>query len=88
MVRLLERIDAFRRPQRLQQVLEACACDYLGRLGWQDKPIEDPHLFEDVLEAARSVDAAGIARACHNPAEIAERLRAARTAAVNEFLCR
>jgi tRNA nucleotidyltransferase (CCA-adding enzyme) len=81
-VRLLEKTDALRRPQRFRQLLEACACDFHGRLGWRDRPIPDGDLFPLALEAARSVDAAAIARACGDKAKIPARLHEARVAAV------
>ena len=84
--RLLEHTDALRRPQRFAQLLEACACDYHGRLGWEDKPIPSEDLFTRALAAFRAVDAAAIARGCTNPAEIPERLHAARVAAVKDVL--
>ncbi len=87
-VRLLERTDAFRRPQRFRQLLEACDCDFHGRLGWEDKPIPSPDLFLQALEAAKSVDAGAIARSCSNKADIPERLHTARVAAVEEKLDR
>ena len=79
-VRLLEKTDALRRPQRFLQLLQACDCDFHGRLGWQDKPILDRDLFPTALSAARSVDAAAIARA--GPQNIPERLHMARVKAV------
>ena len=87
-VRLLERTDAFRRPQRFRQLLEACDCDFHGRLGWEDKPIPSPDLFLVALEAAKSVDAGGIARSCGRKEDIPARLHAARVAAVEEVLPR
>ncbi len=87
-VKLLEHADAFRRPQRFKQLLEACVCDYLGRLGWQDKLSPDYGFFIEALAAARSVDAAAIARRCAQTTQIAEQLHAARVAAVGEALQR
>jgi tRNA nucleotidyltransferase (CCA-adding enzyme) len=87
-VRLLEKTDALRRPQRFRQLLEACDCDFRGRLGWQDKPVPARDLFPSALAAARSVDAAAIARACVRREDIAERLHAARVAAVAAALGR
>jgi tRNA nucleotidyltransferase (CCA-adding enzyme) len=81
-MRLLEKTDALRRPQRFRQLLDACACDFHGRLGWQDKPAPAPGLFLRTLEAAQSVDAAAIARACERKEDIPGRLHAARVAAV------
>lgn len=81
-VRLLERTDALRRPERFRQLLQACDCDFHGRLGWEDKPVPAPDLFLSALEAMLSVDAAAIARSCENKAQIPERLHAARVKAV------
>jgi tRNA nucleotidyltransferase (CCA-adding enzyme) len=85
-VKILENADALRRPQRFEQLLEACACDFHGRLGWEDKPIPDPDLFMRALVSARAVDAAGIARNCSVTTQIAERLHTARVAAVKQVL--
>ncbi|MDR2614276.1 MAG: multifunctional CCA addition/repair protein [Candidatus Accumulibacter sp.] len=81
-VRLLEKTDALRRPQRFHRLLEACDCDFHGRLGHEDKPVPARDLFLAALDAARSVDAATIARACNDEADIPERLHEARAAAV------
>lgn len=83
-VRLLERSDALRRPQRFEQLLQACDCDFHGRLGWEDKPVEEPDFFRRALAAVRTVDAGAIARACDSPGKIPERVNAARVAAVSE----
>jgi tRNA nucleotidyltransferase (CCA-adding enzyme) len=81
-MRLLERTDALRRPQRFRQLLEACDCDFHGRLGWQDKPVPAPETFPSALAAAQSIDAAAIARACERKEDIPGRLHEARVAAV------
>ncbi len=86
MVRILENTDALRRPGRFEQLLEACACDFHGRLGWQDRPYPAPDLFRQALLAVHSVNAAAIARACPDRTQIAARLHAARVAAVRQAL--
>ncbi|MEF8768250.1 MAG: multifunctional CCA addition/repair protein [Candidatus Accumulibacter phosphatis] len=85
-VRLLENTDALRRPGRFEQLLEACACDFHGRLGWQERPYPAPDLFRQALLAVHSVNAAAIARACPDRTQIAARLHAARVAAVRQAL--
>ena len=87
-VRLLERTDALRRPQRFLQLLQACDCDFHGRLGWQNKHVPAKDLFPTALDAARSVDAGAIARACERKELIPERVHAARVAAVASVLVR
>ena len=46
-VRLLERCDAFRKPQRFADILLACECDARGRLGLEDSPYpQRPRLLQ------------------------------------------
>ena len=85
-VKLLEKVDALRRPQRLEQLLLACDCDYHGRLGWAERPIPSPDLFLNALAAMRTVDGGAIARACTEAAKIPEQLHMARVAAVKAAL--
>ena len=87
-VKLLENTDALRRPQRFEQLLEACACDFHGRLGWEEKDYPAPALFMQALAAVRGVDAAMIVRACTDAAQIPVRLYEARVAAVKRALPR
>ena len=85
-VKLLEECDALRRPERFALVLDACACDFHGRAGWEAQPLPAPTLFSDALAAARAVDAGAIARACSEREQIPARVHAARVAAVRAAL--
>jgi tRNA nucleotidyltransferase (CCA-adding enzyme) len=55
LTRLLERCDAFRKPQRFADVLLACECDARGRLGLQDAAYPQRPRLLGVLAAAQSV---------------------------------
>ena len=55
LVRLLERCDAFRKPQRFAQVLLACECDARGRMGRAESPYPARSRLRSVLKAAQSV---------------------------------
>jgi tRNA nucleotidyltransferase (CCA-adding enzyme) len=55
LVRLLERCDAFRKPQRFDRVLLACECDARGRLGLEERPYPQRPRLLAALEAAQSV---------------------------------
>ena len=55
-VRLLERCDAFRKPQRFADVLLACECDARGRLGLQDSPYPQRARLLKALSAAQAVE--------------------------------
>ena len=75
-----------RRPHRFRQLRDACACDFHGRLGWEDKPIPSPELFLIALDAIRAIDAAAIARSCKDASQIPQRLYDARVVAVKKAL--
>ncbi len=66
LVRLLTRCDAFRRPQRFEQVLLACECDARGRTGLRDRPYPQRPRLLRCLHAAASVDAKMIATSSIN----------------------
>ena len=85
-VNLLERCDALRRPERFRQLLQACQCDFNGRLGWQDRPYASPQRLLAALAAVNGVNAGKIAAACADKARIPERIHAARVAAVKTLL--
>ena len=82
MVKVFDRCDAWRRPQRFEQLLAACECDYRGRLGHAERAYPQRTLWQAALAAARAVDAGAIAQACTEPGQIAARVHQARVAAV------
>ena len=62
LLRLLERCDALRRPQRFDEVLLACECDARGRLGFEERPYTQRERLLAALRAAQTVDSGVIAR--------------------------
>ena len=60
-VRLLERCDAFRKPERFDDVLLACECDARGRLGLEEQAYPQRKRLHAALETARTVDTAAVA---------------------------
>lgn len=85
-VALFEKTDALRRPARFQQLLDACLCDFTGRLGWEDRPYASPQRLLAALVAVNAVEAGKIAAACGDKAKIPERIHAARVKAVKALL--
>ena len=85
-VRLLERCDAFRKPQRFGDILLACECDARGRLGLQDSAYPQRPQLLQALTAAQGVAtdelAAEALAAGRNGAAIGEWIHRARVAAV------
>jgi tRNA nucleotidyltransferase (CCA-adding enzyme) len=88
-VRLLERCDAFRKPERFEQVMLACLCDARGRQGKEDCAYPQRERLLGALAAARQVDSATVAaqaqaQGLQGP-RIGELLRQARIEAVAQI---
>ncbi len=86
LMRLLERCDALRRPERFLQMLAACECDAQGRLGLEDQPYPQRERLARALGVAQKVDARAasaqaLERGLKGPA-IADAIRRARVAAL------
>jgi tRNA nucleotidyltransferase (CCA-adding enzyme) len=90
LVRLLTRCDAFRRPARFAQALEACECDARGRLGLEESPYPPRARLLRVLAAAQAVDTGPVALAAQAGGaagpKIAEAIARARVSAVAKAL--
>ncbi len=86
LVRLLDRCDAWRRPERFEEVLLACECDARGRGGKEDEPYPQRARLRAALQAARTVDTATVAaQAAREGARgprIGERIQQARARAI------
>ena len=87
-VRLLERCDAFRKPERFGQALLACECDARGRLGLVDRPYPQAARLAQALLLARTVAtdlvaAAAVSTGATGP-KIGEAVYKARVAAVQQ----
>jgi tRNA nucleotidyltransferase (CCA-adding enzyme) len=85
-MRLLERCDAIRRPDRFEQLLLACECDARGRLGLEDSAYPQRPRLARALRLALAVDATAVAtqaaaRGMKGPA-IGEAIQHARSDAV------
>jgi tRNA nucleotidyltransferase (CCA-adding enzyme) len=88
-LRLLERCDAWRRPQRFAELLWACECDARGRLGLEKRDYPQRERLLADLHATQAVDlaavsAAALARGAQGP-EVGRAVRAARLGALRSF---
>jgi tRNA nucleotidyltransferase (CCA-adding enzyme) len=63
LIRLLERCDAIRQPERFERVLQACECDARGRLGFEEAAYPQAERLLKAQQAALSVDTTPIAQA-------------------------
>ena len=92
LVRLLERCDAIRKPQRFADILLACECDARGRLGLEDTAYPQRPRLLAVLSAVqgvvtRDIAATAAARGLSGP-QVGALIHQARVAAVAQWLQR
>ncbi len=83
-IELLERVDAFRRPERFEEFLQACECDFHGRPGWETKHYPQSDYLKQALQAAQTINAGEVARNAESE-RIKEAINRARVAAVAEW---
>jgi tRNA nucleotidyltransferase (CCA-adding enzyme) len=84
LVELLERLDAFRRPERFEMFLQACESDFRGRPGYEERLFPEPELLRQALRVLVATDAGEVARRA-DPAKIREAVFQARVQAVSDW---
>lgn len=82
---LLQSLDYFRQPQRLEGFLIACEADARGRTGLEDRPYPQANHIREVAAAVRLVRLPPEAMEGQTGEKIAERLRVARLKVVQEL---
>lgn len=81
-VKLLDSLDAWRRPERLQSFLLACEADARGRDGFEDRPFPQREQWQQAWARAAAVDAAALAATGLKGREMQQALYQARVKAV------
>ncbi len=79
---LLERTDAFRRPDRFERFLLACECDARGRTGLEERDYPQVEWLKQAREAAAGVDVRALVEQGYQGEAMAEALRGARIGAI------
>ncbi|MBI5924833.1 MAG: multifunctional CCA addition/repair protein [Aquabacterium sp.] len=62
-LRLLERCDAIRKPQRFREIMLACECDARGRLGKDEEPYPQAARLNQALDLVLAVKTADVSAA-------------------------
>lgn len=72
-VMVLERCDAFRRPERFMDIINATECDLRGRksdtVSFEDTPFPQREYWTMILNAAKSIDASAIIQSMDDASE-------------------
>jgi tRNA nucleotidyltransferase (CCA-adding enzyme) len=82
-LKMLKKLDAFRKPQRVAKFALACQADAQGRGGdFSDLPYPQTNQIQTYFDAANAVNAGEIAKAQTRPGAIATAIDRARCAAI------
>ena len=81
---MLQAADAYRKPERFEEFLQACSCDFHGRPGYAEKPYPQAERLRQAFSAARNVDAGAIAAELARTVQDLTRLPAAINTRVSE----
>ncbi len=82
MLELFHKLDAFRRPRRFEQFLQACEADSRGRYGYEDRQPPQLEILRAAYRAAAAVEPAELVAEGLQGAAIAEELRRRRLMAI------
>ncbi len=83
-LKLLESLDAFRRPERFDDFLIACEADARGRTGLEDRPYPQADLLRRDREAAAAITAQTLRDQGLSGPELGNAIREARLAAITQ----
>ena len=85
-IKLFQSADAWRRPERFNHLMQACAADARGRTGHENDAYPQAEYLLHLLDVARSVDAGEIAKQCADDHMISAAIQQARISAIEKFL--
>ncbi|WP_455199519.1 multifunctional CCA addition/repair protein [Kaarinaea lacus] len=87
-LKTLEKLDAFRRPERFEQFILACEADSRGRTGFEDHEPEQSTIMRNVYHAASSISSESLVQQGLSGAAIGKEIKKLRTEAINNALGR
>ncbi len=85
-INLFQSTDAWRRPARFEQLLQACAADARGRWGHEQDAYPQADYLLQLLAVARAVNAGEVAGACLDSAAIPAAVQQARIGAIENLV--
>jgi tRNA nucleotidyltransferase (CCA-adding enzyme) len=84
-LKVLNRMDAWRKPQRFAQFLDCCRADLRGRTGFENELYPQADFLHAAYEAAAAIPVQDIVRAGFQGADIKVQLHERRTKAIAEL---
>ncbi|MCF9000290.1 multifunctional CCA addition/repair protein [Acinetobacter nectaris] len=65
--RLLQRLDVLRRPEKVEEFIQACECDARGRLGLENRPYPQADYMRQAIQCVRSIKAYDLPKEVKGP---------------------
>ena len=82
MLKTLQSLNAFRRPERFEEFLLACEADSRGRTGYEDRHFNQADIMRRALQAANGVEVKELIAQGFEGKALAEKLKALRVKAI------
>ena len=82
LVKLFNKLDAWRKPQRFEQFLICCTADMRGRTGFETAEYKQTDFLRNMFKVANSINIQDIVKAGFQGAEIREQLNQRRVEAI------
>lgn len=87
-LKVLEALDAFRKPEQFEQYLLASEADFRGRPGYEDVDMPNTRYFKQCLEACNNIEIQDIIAQGHQGKAISEQLAKHRIQAIDKVMTR
>lgn len=84
LLRLMESVDAFRHPQRMERFILACEADSRGRLGFEGRDYSQARMMRETFQVAAAERAHRFVDEGHSGPKVGELLRRARLQAITQ----
>ncbi|MCE7578292.1 multifunctional CCA addition/repair protein [Aliivibrio fischeri] len=85
-IKIFDKMDVWRKPERLAPILLCCQADHAGRLGLEAQPYPQKKRFEAAFDAAKNVEVKDVVAAGFKGPEIREELSKRRIEAIKDKL--
>ena len=85
-VSLLDKLDAWRRPERIEPFVLCCMCDFLGRKGFENRPFPRAQYFLSIFSICRNVKAKEFVEEGFKGKDIADKMFSKRVELVEDYI--
>jgi len=85
-IKIFDKMDVWRKPERLAPILLCCQADHAGRLGLETQPYPQKKRFEAAFDAAKNVEVKDVVAAGFKGPEIRDELSKRRIEAIKDKL--